>query len=65
MGITKTKQKGSTEETLPSRFALTTITKGDPSQRTMNNYASKTPGVGSDHPNIYGMGARSGYGSGY
>jgi hypothetical protein len=35
--------KGSKDEVLPSRMAMETITKGDPMQRAMNNYAKKTP----------------------
>lgn len=36
--------KGASEETLPSRSALNSLTKGDPSQRSINNYAKATPG---------------------
>lgn len=36
--------KGATEQVLPSRGALNTLTQGDPMQRTMNNYAKATPG---------------------
>jgi hypothetical protein len=35
--------KGSKDEVLPSRMAMETITKGNPMQRSMNNYAKKTP----------------------
>jgi hypothetical protein len=35
--------KGAVEEHLPSRHAMATLTKGDPMQRTMNNYAKATP----------------------
>ena len=35
--------KGAVEQTLPSRSALSTLTAGDPGQRTMNNYAKATP----------------------
>lgn len=31
--------KGSKMENLPSRFALATVTKGDPVERSMNDYA--------------------------
>lgn len=48
--------KGSTEEDLPHRFALTSLTKGDPLQRTMNNYAKVTPGLDQGTPNIFGVG---------
>lgn len=58
--------KCSQEQTLPSRFAMQTLTKGDPSQRSMNNYANKTPGVGDASPSInnFGMGAGMSSGSG-
>ena len=36
--------KGATEQALPSRGALNTLTQGDPMARTMNNYAKATPG---------------------
>jgi len=39
----KPKGKHSREEILPSRSAMTQITKGDPIYRSMNNYAKKTP----------------------
>jgi hypothetical protein len=48
--------KGSTEEDLPHRFALNSITKGDPLQRTMNNYAKVTPGLDQGTPDIFGTG---------
>lgn len=35
--------KGATEEVLPSRHAVQTLTSGDPSQRTMQQYAKLTP----------------------
>lgn len=35
--------KGATEEVLPDRHALSTLTKTDPLQRTMNNYAKASP----------------------
>ena len=35
--------KGAIEQTLPSRSAMSTLTQGDPGQRTMNNYAKATP----------------------
>jgi hypothetical protein len=35
--------KCSNQEMLPSRHALTTLTRGDPSQRTFQNYAKATP----------------------
>jgi len=41
--IDKHAGKGATEQTLPSRHALNTLTQGDPGQRTMQNYAKATP----------------------
>ena len=35
--------KGAVEQTLPSRSAMSTLTQGDPAQRTMQNYAKATP----------------------
>lgn len=35
--------KQSKQEMLPSRYAMNQITKGEPLQRMMNNYAKKTP----------------------
>lgn len=37
------KGKGASEQTLPSRSALSTLTQGDPGARTMQNYAKATP----------------------
>ena len=49
--------KGSQEEVLPSRFAMNTLTKCDCVQRSMNNYAKKTPsGLSARGPNIIMMG---------
>ncbi len=49
------KGKGSQEEDLPSRFAMTQLTKGDPAQRSLQNYAKKTPGLDQGTPNIFGV----------
>ena len=35
--------KGASEQVLPSRSALSTLTQGDPGQRTFQNYAKATP----------------------
>jgi hypothetical protein len=35
--------KGSRQEMLPSRMALARLTKGDPMQRSLGNYAKATP----------------------
>ena len=42
-GITHHAGKGSAEEMLPHRSALTTLAGGNPMKRTMNNYAKATP----------------------
>lgn len=42
--------KGATEQTLPDRHALSTLTQGDPGQRTMQNYAKATPMGNPDAP---------------
>lgn len=47
--------KGSVEEDLPHRHALASITKGDPLQRTFQNYAKITPGLDQGTPNIFGV----------
>lgn len=48
--------KGATEQTLPSRSALSTLTEGDPGARTMQNYAKATPMANPevDTPDIFG-----------
>ncbi len=48
--LIRNKGKGSTEEHLPSRMVMSELTKGDPMQRTMNNYAKATPGAESAPP---------------
>lgn len=54
-GAIRHQGKGSKQERLPHRSALTTLTKGDPVQRTMNNYSAATPeGEGAQGPNILG-----------
>jgi hypothetical protein len=55
--IDKVENKGSKQEMLPHRHALTQLTKGDPLQRRMSNYAKATPGIGDQSPSIYGMGS--------
>jgi hypothetical protein len=59
-GATKHSGKGSQEQTLPHRMAMTQLTKGDPMQRTMNNYAKKTPGIDNESPSLLGMGSMGG-----
>lgn len=41
--ITRHKGKGGKQEMLPSRHAMAQLVKGDPIQRSMNNYAKLTP----------------------
>lgn len=41
--ITTNVGKGAAEQTLPSRSAVSTLTNGDPGQRTMQNYSKATP----------------------
>lgn len=44
------------EERLPSRFARSELTGGDMVQRSMNNYAKKTPsGPNADSPSFLMM----------
>lgn len=44
--------KGSKEQLLPSRHAMDELTKGDPWQRSMSNYAKLTPS-GRNAPSKY------------
>lgn len=37
------KGKGASEQVLPSRGAVSSLTSGSPDQRTMQNYAKATP----------------------
>jgi hypothetical protein len=41
--LTQLHNKGSREQLLPGRHAMETLTKGDPWQRSMGNYAKLTP----------------------
>lgn len=41
--VPKPKSKALKQEYLPSRSALTQLTKGTPTQRSLGNYAKKTP----------------------
>jgi hypothetical protein len=58
-GITKHAGKGASEQVLPSRHALSTLTAGNPADRTMNDYAKQTPmaNPNADSPGITGLGA--------
>lgn len=54
--VMKGKGKNSKQELLPSRHALTQLTKGDTFQRSVNNYSKKTPAaLDVATPNIFGM----------
>ena len=46
------KNKGSKEQLLPGRHAMDQLTKGDPWQRSMGNYAKLTPS-GANAPTSY------------
>lgn len=48
--------KGAKEEMLPSRYARAQLTGGDAFQRSMNNYAKKTPTGNLRTPGIFAMG---------
>lgn len=54
--MTMNKGKGGGAEMLPNRRAMATLTKGDPVQRSIGNYAKETPGVADESPSILGMG---------
>lgn len=43
--ITVHKGKGATQESLPSRSAVNTLTGPDSGARSMNNYAKETPNL--------------------
>lgn len=48
--------KGSQEEVLPSRHAMSQLTNGDAAQRSMNNYSKKSPAsLDQSTPNIFGV----------
>lgn len=50
--VVANKGKGSRSQMLPSRHALNTLTRGDPSQRSVQNYGKLTP-VGAGAPGTY------------
>lgn len=53
--------KGSQQEMLPHRNAVAQLTKGDPAQRSLNNYAKLTPaGANAMGSNINGFGGATG-----
>lgn len=47
--------KGASEQMLPARGALNTLTKGDPGRRTLNDYAKMTPGPDDESPDMNEM----------
>lgn len=51
--------KGSTEQRLPNRHAMNTLTQGDVSSRTMNDYAKATPGADDPAPDVDDFAAQS------
>ncbi len=50
--LTQHKNKGSREQLLPSQHAVETLTKGNPWQRSIGNYAKLTPS-GANAPTNY------------
>jgi hypothetical protein len=56
-GFTQHEGKGSKQELLPNRHAMSQLTKGEPWQRTINNYAKSTPSGEDalDTPNVMTM----------
>lgn len=44
--------KGASEQKLPSRSALNSLTAGDPAARSMNDYAKATPGAADMAPDM-------------
>ena len=60
--IIKHKGKGSTEEMLPHRGALAQLTGGDTVQRSLSNYAKKTPSGVEPGGSIFDYGQASGAG---
>lgn len=47
--VTKHAGKGSTQEVLPNRHAVSELTRGNTANRTMNDYAKATPLPGNDN----------------
>lgn len=52
--ITHHTNKGSNKELLPNRHALNQVSKGDPAQRSIGNYAKATPGIIENGQDIFG-----------
>lgn len=55
--IVKHGGKGASEEVLPSRHSLNTLTSGSPLQRSMQNYAKQTPMIGGADPDATDTGS--------
>ena len=54
-GFTQHSGKGSKQQTLPNRHAVNELTKGEPWQRSINNYAKVTPSIDNDTPDTLDM----------
>ncbi len=54
------KNKSAQSEILPHRSALTRLTRGDPAQRTMGQYAKATPSMTNTAPFQFMAGQASG-----
>lgn len=50
--VTRHAGKGATEQRLPNRSTLNSLTSGAPGSRSMNDYAKATPGANEDTPNF-------------
>ena len=48
--LVKQAGKGASEQMLPSRSAMQTLTAGDPATRTMQDYSKVTPTIGAPGP---------------
>ena len=53
--------KGASEQVLPNRHALNTLTAGAPGSRSISDYAKATPGADMPSPSILDYGANSDY----
>jgi hypothetical protein len=62
--MVKNAGKGASEQQLPSRSAMQTLTSGDPAARTMQDYTKATPTIGAPTaPGDYGGGGSYGGGN--
>jgi hypothetical protein len=53
--ITKHIGKGSSSQVLPNRSVLNSLSKGDPADRSISNYAKAAPSIVQNGPNITGQ----------